>query len=63
MMPRTAMRMTPLEERLVVGFPVALEIGTHGTRPTIARTEGRERIPREMVSAIMTADMLLKPDI
>lgn len=27
----------------------------YGTRPMAARTEGSERIPREIVSAIMTA--------
>ena len=27
---------------------------TYGTMPMVARTEGRDRMPREMVSAIMT---------
>ena len=29
--------------------------------PTVARTEGRERIPREMVSAIMTSSKKVQP--
>ena len=33
---------------------------TYGTMPMEARTEGRERMPRDMVSAIMTADISVK---
>lgn len=31
--------------------------GRYGTRPMAARTEGRERMPREIVSAIMTVEV------
>ena len=35
--------------------------GLYGARPMAARTEGSERIPREMVSAIMTVVVRLAP--
>lgn len=40
-----------------------LRDGTYGTIPRAARTEGRERMPREIVSAIMTADISEKYDV
>ena len=36
------------------GLRRLLKDRTYGTMPIVARTEGRESIPREMVSAIMT---------
>lgn len=33
--------------------------GTYGTRPSVAMAEGRDRIPSEIVSAIMTVAVSL----
>lgn len=41
-------------EEVSRGILRLLRGGTYGTIPIAARTEGRERMPREMVSAIMT---------
>lgn len=58
MMPRTMIRVTPLEEWSDV-LRWFLRDGTYGKIPTAARTEGSERMPMEMVSATMTAGILV----
>lgn len=44
-------------------FVVYKRIQSYGTIPRIAREDGRERMPRETVSAIMTRQAMVKKGI